>query len=356
MNSWQDQLQQACPSIVFRPNEPLDHHTTVGIGGPAELFCLSTSKQDFIQIVRAALSHQVPITILGWGANTLIADTGISGLVIKNTAKNSNVLMTQTTASSTVQIAARWNAATADSQMPQFQNIDYDESAAKPVIIEVDSGAALPVLIQQLVQQGITGLQWFTKIPATLGGAVVNNIHGGTHYISDYVESATILDSAGTEKVLLADRLEFAYDYSRFHHTHEYLLSVRLRLFRGDQQKARHVITEWSRQKQKQPARSLGCVFQNISPEIQQKLSLPTPSVGHIVDKELHLSGTRIGDAKISRLHAAFIVNTGHATAKDYLALIQLVHQAVQKKYGISLKPEIFFKGFAAEELGFLQV
>ena len=238
--------------------------------------------------------------------------------------------------------------------MPQFQDINYEENEAVPVLVEVDSGTALPVLIQQLVQQGITGLQWFTKIPASLGGAVVNNIHGGTHYISEFVESVTVLTAAGTIQTLFADQLEFAYDFSRFHHSEEYILSVRLRLFRGDQRRAQQLITDWSRQKQRQPARSLGCVFQNISAEEQLQHSLPTPSIGYIVDQKLHLAGLRIGDAEISQQHAAFIVNTGAATAVEYLELIKRIHEGVKEKFGISLKPEIFFKGFKPSELAFL--
>jgi len=354
MNAWKEQLEQACPDTVFRSNELLGPHTTVGIGGPADLFCQTPTTEDLTTVLKAAIQLSIPVTILGWGSNTLIADRGITGLVIKNTANAIHILEEQIIEHSATPVAARWRAATADSTMPQFQKIDYDESSADKVLVEVDSGAALPVLIQKLVQQGITGLQWFTKIPATLGGAVVNNIHGGTHYISENIVSVRVLDPAGNEKVLTADELEFDYDYSRFHHSNEFLLSVRLQLFRGDQQKAQQVVTDWSRQKQKQPARSLGCVFQNISAAEQQKHSLATPSIGYIVDTQLGLSGAKIGDAEVSRLHAAFIVNTGNATAAEYLALIQQIHQKVHAKLGISLKPEIFFKGFTADELRFL--
>ncbi|NCN82920.1 MAG: FAD-binding protein [Candidatus Pacebacteria bacterium] len=354
MNSWKTQLIQTCPDTTFRENESLAHHTTVGIGGPAELFCIVTSKDECTKVLQAAVGLKIPTTVLGWGANTLIADRGIAGLVIKNTASEIRVLTEQPTASSATAIDARWKAATSDSRMPQFQDIDYDENDAERVVVDVDAGAALPVLIQQLVQRGITGLQWFTKIPASLGGAVVNNIHGGTHYISEFIASVTVLDASGTTQTLSADQLEFGYDYSRFHHSNEFILSVRLQLFRGDQQRAQQVITDWSRQKQKQPARSLGCVFQNISVEEQAQLSLPTPSIGYLVDQKLHLAGLRIGDAEISQQHAAFIVNTGAATATDYLELLKRIHAAVKVKFGISLKPEIFFKGFKPEELAFI--
>lgn len=354
MNSWKEELKQACPNTSFIENESLAHHTTVGVGGPAELFCSVRSSKELVHILQIAQRLQIPITVLGWGANTLIADRGIKGLVIKNMASELKVLSESASDSAPVAIDARWKAATTDSKMPQFQELDYNESGAETVLVNVDSGAALPVLIQQLVQQGLTGLQWFTKIPASLGGAIVNNIHGGTHYISEYVESVTVLNKKGELQTLAADKLEFGYDYSRFHHSGEYLITAVLRLFRGDQARAQKVVTDWSRQKQKQPARSLGCVFQNISADEQERLSLPTPSVGYIIDQKLNLAGVKIGDAEISKQHAAFIVNTNVATAADYLALIKRIHTEVQEKFDISLKPEIFFKGFTSEELGFL--
>jgi UDP-N-acetylmuramate dehydrogenase len=354
MNSWKDELKQACPDTSFIENELLAHHTTVGVGGPAELFCTLRSREELIHVLQMALRLQVPTTLLGWGANTLIADRGINGLVIKNMANEVKVLSESASKSTPVTINARWKAATADSKMPQFQELDYDESGAETILVNVDSGAALPVLIQQLVQQGLTGLQWFTKIPASLGGAIVNNIHGGTHYISEYIESVTVLNANGELQTLAADELEFGYDYSRFHHSGEYLITATLRLFRGDQARAQKVITDWSRQKQKQPPRSLGCIFQNISAEEQERLSLPTPSIGYIIDQKLELAGVKIGDAEISKQHAAFIVNTKAATAADYLALIKRIYTEVQEKLGISLKPEIFFKGFTSEELAFL--
>ncbi|NCN06420.1 MAG: FAD-binding protein [Candidatus Pacebacteria bacterium] len=354
MRTWKNILQQACPSVAFRANEPLAHHTTVGIGGPAELFCSISTKQDLTAVLQIAIQEKIPITILGWGANTLIADRGITGLVIKNTTNNLKILDQNLTPKDPEQLTARWQAATADTNMPQFQDLDYDEKSAEQVLVEIDSGAALPVLIQKLVRQGITGLQWFTKIPATLGGAVVNNIHGGTHYISEFVESVEVLDASGNKQTLRASQLEFDYDYSRFHHTDEYLLTLRLRLYRGDQERAQAIITKWSRQKQKQPPRSLGCVFQNITAKQQRELALPTPSIGYLVDQELGLAGTKVGDAEISKLHAAFIVNTGRATASEYLAVMRQIHQAVYIKYNVSLKPEIFFKGFTQEELAFL--
>ncbi len=354
MNSWKDQLAIVCPETSFHSDEPLAHHTTVGVGGPAELFCTIRSSDELTHVLREAIKLQVPTTMLGWGANTLIADRGIKGLVIKNMTSEIKVLTEPPGDTPPIAIDARWNAATADTKMPQFQNLDYDESDAETVLVRVASGAALPVLIQQLVQQGLTGLQWFTKIPASLGGAIVNNIHGGTHYISEYVDSVKILDATGQLQTLTADQLAFGYDYSRFHTSGEWIISATLRLYKGDQARAQKVITDWSRQKQKQPARSLGCVFQNISAAEQMRLKLPTPSIGYIIDQKLQLAGLRIGDAEISKQHAAFIVNTRAATASDYLSLIRHIYTQVQQKLGISLKPEIFFKGFTSDELHFL--
>src|SRR5690606_24066479 len=115
---------------------------------------------------------------------------------------------------------------------------------------------------------------------------------------------------------------------------------------RGDVDRAKQVVIEWARRKAIQPQNSLGCVFQNLTPEQQQKLNLPTPSIGYLIEHVLQRKGFRIGDAMVSEKHCAFIENVGQATAKDYLEVINTLVNETKQKTGIQLKPEIFFLGF----------
>ena len=353
-----EQLKTKFPQLEFRENYPLAQHTTVKIGGPAEIYCETKQNKDFISLVRYMRKNNLSVTLLGWGANTLISDTGISGLVVRNTSQGIAILdqegMNETIIDQEqqVQIASRWQS---DSQKGsftyEFNDLDYDESQEVRVLVKLDSGVFLPFAINILIQQGITGLQWYSRIPATVGGAIYNNIHGGTHFLSEVIRSVTVVDELGEIKTLDKIGLRAGYDVSRFHQTNEAIISAIFSLYKGDAQKAAYVAREWATRKSIQPQKSLGCVFQNISNEVKNKLGYPTTSVGYIIEHILHKKGFQIGDAKISEKHAAFIENTGSATAKEYLDIIRTVIQETKEKTGVVIKPEIFFLGFKKSEL-----
>lgn len=352
------QLKSRFPKLEFKENYSLDKHTTVKIGGPAEIFCETKTSQDFINLVTYMRTNNLPITLLGWGANTLISDNGIRGLVVKNSAQNISVLDSDGENKHTYhqkeqkQIMARWQSDSEKGTFTyEFSDLDYDESNEEKVLVELDSGVSLPYAINILIQQGITGLQWYSRIPATVGGAIYNNIHGGTHFISELIHSVTVINESGQTKVLNKMELKAGYDVSRFHTTNETIVSATFALYKGDTQKAAYVAREWAIRKAIQPSKSLGCVFQNISNEVKDKLGYPTTSVGYIVEHILHKKGFNIGDAKVSEKHAAFIENTGTATAKDYLEVIKTIVTQTKEKTGITLKPEIFFLGFEDSEL-----
>lgn len=342
--------------LNFHQDYSLASLTTVKIGGPADVFCEVKNRQEFTELAQFCKKNNLPITVIGWGANTLISDAGIRGLVVKFNSQHISILDDPQAELPSSDAEARWSQGDIQKDdYPEFSHLDYDEKQFPKVSVDIDAGVPLPFAINSLLQQGITGLQWFSRIPATIGGSIVNNIHGGTHFMSEYIEEVTVVTPEGELKTLRADELQFDYDYSRFHHSNEILVHAKLVLFKGDVEKAKQVVAQWAVQKKNQPQNSLGCVFQNISNDEQQKHDLPTPSVGYIVDHILHKKGFSIGDAKISEKHAAFIENTGNATAKDYLTIIKTVIEETNKQLGIKLKPEIFFKGFSEEELLFIQ-
>lgn len=344
--------------LEFKKEEKLAQYTTVKIGGPAEVFCEIKDSDVLKRLISFAIKNEIKYTILGWGANTLISDQGIRGLVIKNSAQKIEVLENYRDESgvdkqeSSQEIDHRWHADNKKGSFKyEFSDLDYDESDQPEVFVKIDSGVSLPFAINHLINMGITGLQWYARIPATLGGAIYNNIHGGTHFISEVIESVEVVDEYGKINTLTNQELSAGYDTSRFHHTNEVIVSAILKLRRGDEQKAKEVATQWAVRKAVQPQKSLGCVFQNIDNETKERLDLPTTSVGYIVDHILNKKNFRIGDAMVSDKHAAFIENVGNASAKDYLEIIKTIILETKEKTGVELKPEIFFLGFDKNEL-----
>jgi UDP-N-acetylmuramate dehydrogenase len=339
-------------NIHYKINEPLAMYTTWKIGGPADLLIKAHTIEELLSVKKLSLEFEIPITILGSGSNTLISDDGIRGIVIINkinhlkindelVSKNSNNELTQ----------PRLNQIQTDKYY-SFDKHNYDESDKTKVKVTVGSGSYLPLLINQTIDNGVTGLQWFSGIPGTLGGAVYNNIHGGSHYMSEFIESVTIMNKLGVLSNLNKEQCKFDYDYSIFHENHDIILEVELTLYKGDTAKAREVAMHWAQDKKTtQPYNSAGCCFQNLPSESVAKLNFPTGSWGYIIEHVLNLKGRKIGGAIISTKHAAFIENTGKATAQDILSLIDLVYSESIKKLNIRPKLEIFLLGFPESTL-----
>jgi UDP-N-acetylmuramate dehydrogenase len=226
----------------------------------------------------------------------------------------------------------------------------YSEEGAPAVIVQVESGAKLDPLMKSLFRFGVTGLQWFAGIPATVGGTVYMNIHGNYHFFGDLMHQTLLLDPKTLNQgngVKQVDRTYFRFDYDRsiLQTTKETVLWAQLKLYRGEVQRAQATAKEWARRKALQPQRSAGCIFHNLSPEEQKRLSLPTPSIGYLVDHALKLKGERRGDAIISLRHAAFIENLGKALAQEVKELIDLIVARARAELGLELQEEVEYLG-----------
>lgn len=316
-----DQLKFAFPLLNFIENEPLAHHSPVKIGGPAEVFWQTTTQSDFIDVAKFCIKSRLPFTVIGWGANTLFADKGVKGLIIKN-------------------------------QLNQIEIIKTQPNDIDAVFVKIAAGTPLPSAINYLLTQNIVGLETWARIPSSIGGAIYNNIHGwGGVLLSQILVSVDILDQNGQLQTLNQDQLDLAYDHSRFHHTNEIILAGLFRLAHGDGRQGLSQVKLIAQNKAHHPPISLGCIFQNLDAKTQAKLQLPTNSVGYLIDKVLKLGNLQIGDARVSPKHAAFIENQGRATAVDYLKVITTITQQAKTQLGITLKTEIFYKGFCSTEL-----
>jgi UDP-N-acetylmuramate dehydrogenase len=348
-------LKSKIPNI--KENEPLSKYTQIKIGGPAEMLVLVKTKKEFENTIRIAHEAQIPITILGWGSNILVSDNGLKGLVIINKTSEMTV-HTKDEGDQAIEITEETEEVLArlDQLQPdiygKFDDLNYDETNLPTSIVTMDSGVNLPLAILKTIKADLTGLQWYAGIPGTIGGAVYNNIHGGTHFFHEIVESVEVLDKNTLEKKILQKKnLGVEYDESIFHRTNDYILSVDLKLFHGDSEKALKVMQTWRLRKKIQPWISAGCVWMNLDSQKKDELGLPSSGIGYMVDKELGLKGLRQGDAMISDQHAAFIENKGKAKASDVLFLMKEIHKAAKNKFGVELKPEIFLLGFDDDEI-----
>jgi UDP-N-acetylmuramate dehydrogenase len=328
-------------------NEPLAKYTTWLIGGPAEVLVEVKSSEQLQELINLCGQYKVPYTILGGGSNVLIADEGLSGLVIINRSRNIEIVESDEFRQ-TQRIPVQH--ATESKDHYSFDDLDYEEETDK-VLVKFDSGVNLPYAIGWLHKNGITGLQWFAGIPGTIGGALYNNIHGGKRHFSDNFHSATVVEKGQVNQVDF-DYFQFGYDQSIIRHRPDLvILSVTLQLTKGNVPKAKETYREWNNRKKVQPKTTCGCVFKNLSVEDQQALDLPTPSAGFIIDKILNWGGKSSGDLVIAPGHANFLENRGQAKASDALNLIVAIRKEVKKKLGVDLELEINTLGLSAKDL-----
>jgi UDP-N-acetylmuramate dehydrogenase len=288
---------------------PLASYTTFRIGGPADLLYNATTADDLAIAVQAARHLQVPYFVLGLGANILIGDKGFRGLVVRNTCD-------------------------------RFEFSDDGK-------LEVESGAVVGDIIPKAVERGWSGLEHYVGIPSTVGGAVWQNLHflepeperKKTMFIADVFHSAEILSEEGERRVVDRDYMKFGYDTSILHSRRDIVLSATFQLVPGDTAVMHRVMQEnlsWrgSRHPWLQIHPSAGSIFKKIE----------GVGAGRLID-QCGLKGFRHGDAQISHIHANIMVNLGHSTAKDVRELIAIAQQAVEKKLGFHLEPEISFIG-----------
>ncbi len=340
-NDLKTKLSQITEKLLI--NHQLKEYTTFKIGGPADFVVFATSLNHITETIKICADFKTPVKILGGGSNVLISDKGFRGVVIINEYDKWSILADEIYESD-FQPLTKARLTTVGNKFYTTNGLEYSDKDTKKIRVKTASGMRLIPFIKLLFQNNITGLQWFSGIPATVGGAIYMNIHGGDYFFGDYVHSALLFDGKKTKRVN-REYFQFDYDWSILHETKEIILEAELNLFEGDIAKAKALSTDWARRKSLQPQKSVGCVFQNLSLEEQTRLALPTSSVGYLIDKILRLKGLQKGNAIISPSHAAFIENKGNASANDVFYLYNIILEKAKDKLGLELKPEIEFIG-----------
>lgn len=281
-------------------DECLCSHVNFKVGGPADIYVRPQNKEQLIHALRVCNEHDIPFFILGNGSNLLVNDNGFRGMVI-------HICRT----------------------MNQIDIIDYE--------VNVDAGALLSVLANNIANAGLTGFEFAAGIPGTIGGAVYMNAGAYEKEIKDVIETVEVIDKEGNELILNREQMEFGYRSSILQKEQYIVTRVNLRLQKGNKEDIVLKIKELnSRRREKQPLNmpSAGSTFKRPQGNYAGKL---------IQDSEL--KGFTLGGAMVSEKHAGFIVNKDNATAKEIIELIDYVINVVRQKFGVTLEPEVRILG-----------
>lgn len=191
------------------------------------------------------------------------------------------------------------------------------------------------------------GLEAWAGTPGTVGGAIYGNAHFQGRLISELIARVSLVTAGGTLNDVAAREMEFGYDFSRLHRTHEIVVSADFQVSSGDPAALRATAREsLAFRKRTQPleSASAGCIFQNPDPARDRVPEGIPASAGALVDRA-GLKGAREGAACVSTTHANFIVNEGGATARDIRALIDRCKSEVHARFGVALREEIVYLG-----------
>ncbi len=287
-----------------RFDEPMSAHTSLRIGGPAEVMAFPEDPVSLKNILLSANREQIPVFVFGGGTNLLVQDGGIEGLVIS---------------------------------LKAFNRIDFArETDDKKAVLFAGAGAMLSSLISFSQKNGLAGIEALAGIPGYLGGAVYMNAGSFGVEIKDVLVCIAVMDMNGEISILNKDQLNFSYRSSNLPES-LMILSANIALNRDNPDDISKRIKEFlQRKRDTQPLgdSSAGCVFKN--PEGN--------AAGRLIDAA-GCKGMRIGNVEVSAVHANYFINKGGAACRDFIELMDKVKVRVRKHSGVILEPEIKIVG-----------
>lgn len=281
-------------------NEPMAGHTTFRIGGPADYFIEVADAEEIRRAIAVCREEGLPWFVLGRGSNLLVGDRGFRGVVL--------------------------------SVYREFQGIETEGET-----VRVKAGTLLTTLTGKLLEESLTGMEFASGIPGTVGGAVMMNAGAYGGEMKDIVREVTVLTPEGEILCLSAAEMKFGYRTSVVKEKEYIVLSAVLELKKGDPEEIRRKMQELKAKRvEKQPLEypSAGSTFKRPEGYFAGKLIM-----------DAGLAGARVGGAQVSEKHCGFVVNTNNATAADVRELMSRVQKTVEEKYGVRLEPEVRFLG-----------
>ena len=311
----EEKLRQALGDSLLTA-EPLRHHTTFRIGGPADFYFAARTPDQLVTALRTAQALGLPTFLLGGGSNLLVSDEGFRGLVVRNAV----------------------------------DEIEFDGTAA-----HVGCGADFLDLIYRCRDLELSGLEFAAGIPGSVGGAIYGNAGCYGQDIGSFtIECTDVTPDGATVATRPAAWYQFAYRDSRLKREPRALLTCLLQFKRGRRDEIQKVIEEKLEiRRVKHPQWRMeptaGSYFKNLPPDWQMPGALHSPGTrrvpaGQLLD-ECGLRGMRVGDALVFPKHANIIVNAGHASAREVLELAEIMKSRVRERFGVELEEEVMFLG-----------
>lgn len=284
-------------------NEPMNNHTSMRVGGPADLFLKPKNKLDAIRLFQYLNQKEKRFIVIGNGSNILVSDEGVRETVI--------------------------------SLYPNLNQLTIENN-----VIYVEAGVMLARFVDFCIQNSKQGVEKLAGIPGTIGGALAMNASAYSTQISDYLVSVELIQDNEVTKVKKED-IEFNYRWSSLQD--KVILSAEFCLPDGDIKELQNIRSEYLQKRSKsQPLNfpNSGSIFKNPKDNYAAKLI-----------ELAGLKGKRVGNAQISEKHGNFIINLGSASAKDIIELINLARKEVYRKFNIKLELEIKLIGFKQQVL-----
>jgi len=277
-------------------------HTTLGIGGKADLFYTTENSGDLVKAVRLCRTFKVPVTVIGEGGGVVVSDSGIRGMVIKNKSER-------------IQIK------------PQKNIFDvFRKKHIKKAEVTIDSGVKIDVAIAKLQALGITGLEKYASLTGNMG-ALIGNGEG-----REGLKRVSVLDIHGGVRSMGVDK-KFRENI---------IIDATYVLGYG-------VPMKWGKRTILKKAKSVAKVFEDIPEDEQKTLGYLTRNAGFIIGEILNMKGFRVGKMAISDRDQNEIVNLGGGRAEDFIALVEEIKSRVREAIGIELEEKVVRLGFEVE-------
>ena len=291
-------LHNSLPDLDIKENWPLNNLCTLRVGGKAEFFVSPNSIEEMRILYNLALNEGCDIYILGGGSNVIFPDGLVKGIVISTLNLNSFAWRTELTA-------------------------------------DIDAGFKLPLILKNLREKNLAGMEFAAGIPGTLGGAISGNAGAGDHGVCELVDEVVTLESDGEIKTWPNNKINYSYRRCSLSDEKRIIISARM-TFRKSNPKDIEVFESFMLRRGSQPHAfgNAGCTFKN--PEGY--------SAGKLLD-ECGCKNLCVGDAIVSDQHANFILNRGNAKSSDVVELIKICSKKVYDSTGIKLEPEIKILG-----------
>lgn len=284
-------------NCVVKYDEPLKNHTTFQIGGKCIALIEPKKVEDIIEAIKICRENNLKFFVIGNGSNLLVPDDGYNGVIIKIKSEFSNI-----------QVEGKCLIAHSGAKLSEVYTVAYENS--------------------------LTGFEFASGIPGTIGGAIFMNAGAYGGEMKDIVESVEVLDLDNYEvKELKNEELDFSYRKSIIQRKNYIVLTIKLKLKKGNKEEIKAVYEDLrEKRNSKQPLNfgSAGSTFKR--PE------------GHFASKLIEdagLKGYHINDAWVSEKHSGFVVNKGNASYKEVMELIEYVQKVVFEKFEVKLETEV---------------